>query len=195
MESSLTNDPLQAAIDIHVGFRQLLQEYEEFINKKTIIMTLPFLHSNSMHSISSSVKLMGSLRSFDEKLTLEVKSKFQLLCEKVCEAQGVLLDIKLNTNYPCVFNSSDKVERVAEIAKKVYGEDNVTEEGLPLMASEDFGYYTRHKPGVFFFPTTGKTEDFNAYLHEPTYIFDDEAIEKASELFYRIALDRLGLKQ
>lgn len=157
-------------------------------------MTLPVLHSTDMDSTGSNVKLMGTLRSFDENLTLEFKAKFQQMCQKICGQCGVNLDIKLNTNYPSVVNHLENTEWVARLAKEVYGEENVTDEGLPLMASEDFGHFTRRVPGAFFFPTSGKKESDNAYLHEPGYIFDDEAIEKASELFYRIAIDRLRTK-
>lgn len=156
---------------------------------------MPYFHcGEAPNVIHERAVLKGTIRSFDEALTLEFKAKFQDLAEKVCQKHGVKLDMQLNTLYPVTSNTKKEAEIVKEVAKGVYGEENVTEEGLPWMASEDFSFFTRYVPGVFFFPTSGRFNENNAYLHEPTFNFDDEAIEKASELFFRIVLHRFDVK-
>lgn len=188
-------DPLQAAVDIHVGYREIIKSYEEYVKKKTIVSTMPYLHcGEAPNVIHERAELRGTIRSFDEKLTLEFKAKFQDMCEKVCAKHNVKLDLSLQTLYPAVINTEKETKYVEDLAKEIYGETSVSGEGLPIMASEDFSFFTRHLPGVFFFPTSGRKEEQNPYLHEPTFNFDDEAIEKSSELFYRIAMHRFGLK-
>mmetsp|Transcript_51763 Transcript_51763/g.59464 ORF Transcript_51763/g.59464 Transcript_51763/m.59464 type:complete len:399 (-) Transcript_51763:23-1219(-) len=188
-------DPLQAAVDIHLGYRELLKNYDEHIKKKTLVSTMPFLQcGEAPNVIHERAVLKGTIRSFDETLTLKFKAEFQAMCEQVCRKHGVKLDMQLNTLYPATVNTPKETQIVKDVAKEIYGEDNVSEENLPLMASEDFSFFTRYVPGVFFFPTSGRLNENNPYLHEPNFNFDDEAIEKASELFYKLALHRFDVK-
>lgn len=155
---------------------------------------MPYLHcGEAFNVIHDRCEIKGTLRSFDEALTLEFKAKFQEMCEQICQKHDVKLDLQLTTRYPATVNSLKETEIVKELAREVYGDENVSEDDLPLMASEDFSFFTRHLPGVFFFPTSGRSAD-SAYLHEPNFNFDDAAIEKASELFYRIVLHRFNVK-
>ena len=157
--------------------------------------TMPMFHcGEAPNVIHERAELRGTIRSYSEELTLEIKSKFQNMAEDVCKKHSVKLDLDLNTKYPPIINTEKESQFVKEVAEQVYGKENVTEEGLPIMASEDFSFFTRFIPGAFFFPTTGRKDTDNPYLHEPTYNFDDDAIEKASELFAKLTLHRFDVK-
>ena len=62
---------------------------------------------------------------------------------------------------------------------------------LPFRASEDFGIYTQHRPGAFFFFCTKKKED-EVFLHNPRFNFKDELIERAAGFYFKLAEDRLN---
>lgn len=51
-------------------------------------------------------------------------------------------------------NTAKETEHVMRVGRKVLGENMVGAGPLPVMASEDFGEYTKIKPGAFFFLTT-----------------------------------------
>lgn len=191
-----TKNPLPAAVEIFMKHQEITQEYEELSKKKLFVSTLPYFHSGHAPNVIDDIaEIKGTLRTFDEKVTYDFKSKFQSACEKICEKHGVQLILQLDTSYPAVVNSEKETQMVAQLAKEVYGEAQVGDWGLPGPGSEDFSYYTRYLPGVFFFPTSGKKEQDNPFIHETSYDFDDEAIEKASELFYRIVMHQFGVKE
>jgi amidohydrolase len=192
----LAKDPLPAAVEIYMKHQEIVREYEELAKKRMFVSTLTCFHSgHASNVIDDNAEIQGTLRTFDEKVTFDFKSKFQSACEKICKKHGVQLILKLDTTYPVVINSPEETKIVAMLAKEVYGETNVGDWGLPGPGSEDFSYYTRYLPGVFFFPTSGKKHQDNPFIHETTYDFDDEAIEKASELFYKIVLHQFGVKE
>ena len=60
---------------------------------------------------------------------------------------GVLMD----SMYRPVINHEIEAAHVERIAKATFGEENFTQEGLPIFASEDFSEYILDKPGAFFF--------------------------------------------
>ena len=51
----------------------------------------------------------------------------------------------------------------------------------PVLAAEDFSFYQRRVPGVFFFLGTGDTPE----LHAPEFCFDDEAVLPAGLEFLK----------
>ena len=190
----LARDPLQAAVEILTENRKILQKFQKEIENKTFVCTLPYLKAGEApNAIPEHATLRGTMRTLKEELTLEYNSLLHEMCERVCNKRGITLDLKIDVYYPVVDNSLKQTEIVTEIAKQVYGEENVSSEHLPLLASEDFSYYLKEAPGTFFFPASGKASTNYSGLHTATYDFDDDAIEKASEMFYRIALHRFGL--
>jgi hippurate hydrolase len=55
----------------------------------------------------------------------------------------------------------------------------------PALAAEDFSFYQRSVPGVFFFLGVGST----AELHAPEFCFDDEAVlPKGVEFLKRLLM-------
>jgi metal-dependent amidase/aminoacylase/carboxypeptidase family protein len=60
----------------------------------------------------------------------------------------------------------------------------------PTMGGEDFSFYGKHVPAVFFFlglrPDGVAPGDFPS-LHQPKFDFNDEAIPLGIEMFCRLA--------
>jgi len=188
------NDPLQPAIDFHVKFRELNKRYQD--EGRNFVCTLPVLHvGETQNVIAERAVLEGLLRSFDNKFTLEFKSELQKIIDEVCEKYKCKHEFTFFTSYPVLNNTKEEAEHVKRVASGVYGGENVGEGGLPAFASEDFSYFTEKIPGAFFFVATWDkdTQEEPLQLHNLHYNFNDAAIEKASELWFKLAEDRLGL--
>ena len=76
------------------------------------------------------------------------------------------------------------------VGRKVLGENMVGAGPLPVMASEDFGEYTKIKPGAFFFLTTQQKPN-TPMVHTPNFDFNDKIIPHAVNIWLELALDRL----
>jgi hippurate hydrolase len=64
---------------------------------------------------------------------------------------------------------------VLRVGKKLFGEDKVGHGLLPFKASEDFAFFTKHKPGAFFFLSTSKGEN-QPMIHNCHFNFNDDLI-------------------
>ena len=80
------------------------------------------------------------------------------------------------------------------VGEKVFGKDKVGKGLLPFKASEDFAFFTKVKPGAFFFLSSARNEENPPMLHNSNFDFNDALIPKAAEFWYELAVDRLGLK-
>lgn len=80
------------------------------------------------------------------------------------------------------------------VGEKVFGQGKSNNGKLPFKASEDFAFFTKVKPGAFFFLSSARIEQNPPMLHNSNFDFNDELIPKAAYFWYELALDRLGLK-
>jgi len=189
------NDPLQPAIDFNLKFREIVNEFKAQGKEKLFVSTLPYFQvGEAPNVIAERAIIKGTLRSFDPELTLEFKSKMNAAIDEVCLKYNCKSDKELITNYPALINHKQEVENVKRVAAKVYGADKVTEEGLPVAASEDFSFFIQKRPGAFFFLGTAKEGQEPLMLHNSHYDFNDNVIEKASEMWLRLAEDRFEIE-
>ena len=63
---------------------------------------------------------------------------------------------------------------------------------LPILAAEDFAFFTRERPGCFFFMGTGEDGRSNALCHATDFDFNDNLIAPGISMWVRLVEDRLG---
>jgi len=119
-----------------------------------------------------------------------VLSKIKQICEHTAKAHDCEAEVELNTMYPPVVNHAVEVENVRRVAKKHFG--GVTDEDLPLTASEDFSFFLQEKPGAFFCLGTKRKEDET--LHSSTYDFNDSVLATGALFWVHLVEDRLNIK-
>lgn len=184
------NDPLQPAIDIHVGLRELIKEYKE--KKQNFTVALPMIKTgNAPNAISDTCVMQGILRSFDETFTLEFKGRLEKLIHSCCEKYGCKVDAVLKSIYPAVWNTEKETENIIRVGKKVLGEDKIRSDKLPVYASEDFSYFSRVVPGAFFFLTSSRKD--TDLLHTDHFNPHEDVIPIGCDVWYRLVEDRFGL--
>ena len=186
------NDPLQPAVDFHVKLRDLNKKYQD--QGKNFVCVLPLLHVGEAENVIAERALIkGLLRSLDSDFTIEYKAQLVKILDEICDKYKCKVEYTFFTSYPVLINTKIEAEHVERVSKIVYGDENVTSEGAPIYASEDFSYFTQKVPGAFFFVGTwDKNKNSDPYmLHSNHYDFNDDAIEKMSELWAKLAVDRL----
>jgi hippurate hydrolase len=195
MSPEVANDPLQRAVDFLSKVRELTAEYKE--KNMKFVFTIPTLHVGETHNvIAEKAFLKGTFRSFDHKFTEEFKSRVQSIMKEIESSTGCTFEMDWVTGYPVTVNAIEQTEIVTKVAKKVYGESNISTHLLPAYGAEDFSYYLQKVPGCMFnLGTWDKSKNSEALsLHNLHYNFNDDAIPQASEMWMRLAEDRFGLK-
>ena len=144
--------------------------------------------------IPESVEIEGTLRTFDERDQEYVVEKTKELLKTVCEendCQWVWEDH--GNNAAAVINNPECAQFVRKVASGHYGEDKVTDNGLPVYASEDFSDFLHVKPGAFFFRANKNVKE-GSRLHHNEYNFDDNVLEDVSEFWWKIVKERCDMK-
>ena len=95
--------------------------------------------------------------------------------------------------YPPVINHETEAAHVERVAKAALGEENFSQEGLPIFASEDFSEFIIERPGAFFF-LGSKCEGQASSLHSSYFNYPDELTPLATLVYSKLIEDRLGFK-
>lgn len=126
--------------------------------------------------IPETVRLEGTFRSMDEDWRFRAHELITRTAEKTAEALGATCEVEVRVGYPALTNNPSLADLVASAAREYVGATRTIE--VPRWyASEDFAYYTQHRPGCFFVLGVGNEAKGITYgLHTPRFTIDEEAL-------------------
>ena len=142
--------------------------------------------SSALNVIANTVELEGSVRSLDEEMRDLVQERLHQVAEGTAAANQCEITIEYERGYPITDNNEEATQHAISVASSVSEVDTDTP---PIMPSEDFAYMLMEKPGAFIFLGNGDSQ----MLHNPEYIFDDEAIPFGSSWYAGMVEERLPI--
>ena len=129
------------------------------------------------NAVAGSAEIQGTLRTYDEDAAEMIRSHLRTLAAETAERTGCGLEVSFSTGYPAVWNNETLCERVS----RDLGADAPQLLAEPVLAAEDFSFYQRCIPGVFFFLGVGPAHE----LHSPHFCWNDEAVIPAGIAFMK----------
>lgn len=129
------------------------------------------------NAVSGYGRLEGSLRAFDDQVFFDLLGQIESIGAAVAAETGVAVSVTHSDGYPAVINPPALYDEVRRWGV-TFGELE-----KPVMITEDFSWYQRCLPGMFFFLGTGDTPA----LHADNFNFDEEILSRGADLFEDIA--------
>jgi len=121
-------------------------------------------------------RLEGTFRAMDETWRFRAHDLIRRIAEHTARAHGAEADVEVRVGYPALYNDPDAAALARNAARDYVGPDNTVDLDL-WFASEDFAYYLREIPGVFYLLGVGnEAEGITHYLHTPRFTIDEEAL-------------------
>ena len=146
---------------------------------KNIFRLLKFgkLQSGTVcNAISGHTRIEGSLRAFQDDVFYSLRAGLVSIGKNVERNSGCTVSIYMNDGYPPVMNPKKLYKKVRELVE-------FEELAAPSMITEDFSWYQKTLPGMFFFLGIGDTPA----LHADDFNFNEEVLMKGADLFEAIA--------
>lgn len=132
--------------------------------------------------VSGHAHLLGSMRAFRDEV-------FQALLDGMAEIGrqleaefGCSVTVETSEGYPTVYNPPDLFQQVRDCGV----EFQVLDE--PVMIAEDFSWYQRHLPAMFFFLGTGPSPA----LHAEDFHFDESILQTGADFWKALAAKYKG---
>ena len=134
-------------------------------------------HSGTVrNALSAHTHLEGSLRAFQDETFDYLAEGLHTIAEEVEGRYGCTVKLHYSDGYPAVMNPDWLFDHVA----KTVPFETLDE---PCMTAEDFSWYQKYIPGMFFFLGLGDTPA----LHADTFDFDEGVLVKGADFFETIA--------
>jgi amidohydrolase len=144
---------------------------------------------NAENIIPGSISLYGTIRALDFDVYKTIKEKLQGIANGFKISFGADIEIQYTLEYPSLINDKILHSKLLMPLTKVFGSENITEE-TPLLGGEDFAFYSRQVPSIFYFlgANFGGRKEF---LHNSKIIFNEDCIPFGTDLFVQSALELL----
>ncbi|TQR04208.1 M20 metallopeptidase family protein [Psychrobacillus soli] len=171
-------DAIVVASQLVVNLQQLVARRVD-PTQSAVLSVGSFVAENAFNIIADTVKLAGTVRTFDADVRDLMERELARVIEGTCLAADCTYTVEYTRGYPPVINHKEETEFLATVAGDIPGVELVKESEL-LMIGEDFGYYMEEIPGTFFF--TGAMPEGEVYPHHsPKFDFDERAMLTAAK--------------
>ncbi|HEY1040721.1 MAG TPA: M20 family metallopeptidase [Bacteroidia bacterium] len=140
--------------------------------------------------IADKVIVEGTVRALDLNTFNSVKERMQKIIEGTAISSGATITIEYNLNYPSLLNDKNVHNTVTGALNDVFGKENIIPVDA-ILGSEDFAFYTREVPSMFYFLGAQDTADKCYFLHHPKVVFNEDCIPYGSKLLAEGALKLL----
>lgn len=140
--------------------------------------------------IAGEVVMEGTLRAFNDSIYKKMKRKITIISKSLSMAYDCEIDVIYRDMYPFVNNDKKLVE---EFIEAVGSED--IEIVKPQMTAEDFSYYQKEIPGLFFFlGVKNKDMGFVYPLHNAKFNFNESVLAMGVEVYIKTLLYKNSLE-
>ena len=167
-------DALNAGVDFYRRVRSL----EAALPKKVLRLLKfgKFQSGTVCNAISDHTHIEGSLRAFQDEVFYSLRAGIVSIGKDVERSSGCSVNVYMNEGYPAVMNPGDLFKRARKCVE--FGE--LAE---PSMIAEDFAWYQKTLPGLFFFLGVGDTPA----LHADDFNFNEKVLLKGADFFESLA--------
>jgi amidohydrolase len=184
-------DPVTAAAQIVLGLQTVASRQVD-VASAPVIISVGSIHGGIRNNIiPDSVKLVGTIRTFDDAIQADVHNRVTTTAANIASAAGATAEVKIDKGYPVTVNDPDLVAATLPSLQKVVGEKDLYE--VPLVTgAEDFSYFAQRVPGFYFFlgaTPRGQDPAKAPSNHSPKFFLDETTLVVGLEALTTVALD------
>ena len=190
----LALDPVPVAAEIVLALQQMVtRQFDAF---DPVVVTVGRIDAGTTDNvIPAGARIEATVRSFSQEAHERVPERFARVCEGIAAAHGLTATVDYRPGYPVTVNTPAEVERVAGLARALFGEQAYLPAPQPLPGAEDFSYVLQEVPGAYLglgATPAGTDPRTAAYNHAPGARFAEEALAVGPAVLAALALDRLA---
>lgn len=189
-------DPIVASADL-ISTAQTIVSRRTNIAKLPAVVTFGAIHGGIRYNIiPDSVEMVGTIRSFDEGMRKDIFADLKNVAGHVAAAHGATVEANVpdREGNPVTVNDPALTARMLPSLQAVVGAGNVYEPPLQ-MGAEDYAYYAKEVPSMFFFVgATSKGIDpaIAPSNHSPKFLLDESSLDIGLRAMLQVTLDYLN---
>ncbi len=191
-------DPIVTSAQIVLGLQTVVSRTLD-LNREPAVVTIGAIKGGVRENIiPETVEMRGTIRSFDEGMRDDIHARVTELAEGIAAASRASCQVCITKNYPVTRNDRaltaqmlPTLTRVASTGPRPMGIELVPK----VTGAEDFSFFQRLIPGLFFFVgvTPPEIAPSQAHAnHSPRFFVDERGLEVGVRALAHLAVDYLA---
>ena len=147
--------------------------------------------------IPDKVEMLGTIRTFNEEMQDEIHERVTTLAESISRGSRAGCTVCITKHYPVTINDPALTARMLPTLGRIAGAGKL-ELVNKVLGSEDFSFFQRVVPGLFFFlgvVPEGKDPKDVAPNHSPRFFIDEKSLVVGVRALANVACDFLEAKR
>ena len=186
-------DPIVTAAQVILGLQTVISRGTDIAREPAVVTIGAIRGGVRENIIPDSVEMRGTIRAFDEEMRDEIHERVTTLAEAVARGSRASCAVCITKNYPVTVNDPALTEAMLPTLARVAGPGRL--ELVPkVTGAEDFSFFQRIIPGLFFFVgvTPPEVDPKHAYSnHSPRFFADERALVTGVRALAHLACDWL----
>jgi amidohydrolase len=188
-------DPIVVASQVVLGLQTIISRQVNLVSSPAVLSVGRFNGGIRYNIIPDSVFLEGTIRTFDPAQRDTIVARIKRTAMGIAQSAGAEARVIIgNDPNPATINDAALYQRMLPTLQRVAGASNVRE-ATPSTTAEDFSYYLKQVPGIFYFlGTTPRDRDVEtaAKNHSPRWYLDEAAMPLGVRSLANMAADYLA---
>ena len=186
-------DPIVTAAQVVLGLQTVVSRQIDLTQEPAVVTIGTIKGGLRENIIPDTVEMRGTIRSFDEGMRDDIHERVTYLAEAIAKGSRAGCTVCIKKNYPVTVNDPALTEAMLPTLQRVAGAGML--HLVPkVMGSEDFSFFQRVSPGLFFFigvtPHDKKISEA-APNHSPRFYVDEGCLLPGVRALAHLACDYL----
>ncbi len=185
-------DPIVVGAQIVNSLQTIVSRHVNITELPAVVSVGQFQSGVRSNIIPDSARLVGTVRTFDDGVQADIHARIRKIAESTASAAGAAADVRITKGNPVTSNDPDLTARMLPTLERV-APGMVVESEL-ITGAEDFTFFQREAPGLFFFVGITPNEQVGkaAQNHSPLFFVDEAALLTGVRALSHLAADYLS---
>ena len=167
-------DPVVVGSQIVAALQTIVSRSVDITRAPAVVTVGQFQSGVRFNIIPDSARLVGTIRTFDPKVQDDIHARIKRIAEGIASGAGATVDVRITKNTPVTSNNEALTARMLPTLERVA--PGKVHESEPITGAEDYAFYQREVPGLFFFVgITPAAEVGRAPANHSPFFFVDES--------------------
>jgi amidohydrolase len=171
-------DPIVTSAQIINALQTITSRSIEITNAPTVVTIGKITGGVRQNIIPESVEMLGTIRTFDDKMQDQVHALIKRIAENTAESMGAKAEVTIGKMYPVTYNDPKLTTWTLPYLEWATGAGKV--KLVPATTgAEDFSFFAKKVPGFFFFVggmPLNADPDKTAAHHTPDFFIDESGM-------------------
>ncbi|MCC3144564.1 amidohydrolase [Halanaerobium sp. Z-7514] len=182
-----TIDPIPIAAQIISSLQNIVSRRIDPL--ESAVISVGMIEAGKTHNvIPDQVELKATVRSLKKEIREKLPQYIESVIKNTCQIYGAEYELDYIFGYPAVINDPQMSDIIKTAAQKILGPEKLREKKKAEMGGEDFSYFGREVPAVFYYLGIAPQGEIVNH-HQSDFKFNDSVLKTGVAVMAQAALD------